>query len=511
MCFTEYLGYTCGHMSLPVKRTCPLTTQLHSNPCCPNSASRPILAMTMCPACARILHGRYVDIIEREHRFMHERGACHCGVIFPHLQEPHVVEHTTSNASSGDQNDVDMSESPSHSPNGSSSESASPAGSPGTDEDHENGGGDTPPLPSFRLDPVAPEFTPSGIQPQGQDPNEGASASDVQEDKGKGKETEEPQQMPNDKEDHRDSPPTTAQGAPRLAPLFEQHEEKDGPGISVSVRSRSLYGAEWCTDHAELHRGGQCSCEISFDRYPGQYMPMLQEAYGEISDQTELNGENADTNADSVTTTFEWQNTSDQGDENGGPSGSGSGDMNMEFDVEVTIDFDGFDSMDPAPATASGSRVIEPTGMIQLEPPVEEPTNLSSRRRRRAARNRARAQARAQAQAQARPPTPPVQWMYSPHSLDVPHHNEPARWACHPYDTTNMQSFSEGNITYEENLADILNHPVDYQTFAYQQTDTPIAGLPIGAGPEGDSHMPPFEDCELCYPKIPRDRRPASH
>ncbi|KAI1502445.1 hypothetical protein F5X99DRAFT_427377 [Biscogniauxia marginata] len=71
-----------------------MTTHLHSNPCCPCPATRPFLASEMCPACARILHGRWVQILEMEHRFMHERGACGCEVRFPALQQPRLVTAT---------------------------------------------------------------------------------------------------------------------------------------------------------------------------------------------------------------------------------------------------------------------------------------------------------------------------------------------------------------------------------------------------------------------------------
>ncbi|KAI5918280.1 hypothetical protein F4810DRAFT_597725 [Camillea tinctor] len=91
MCFVEFIGYTCGHTSVPLNRECPMTTHLHSNPCCPAPAMRPFLASEMCPPCARIIHGRWVQILEMEHRFMHERGSCGCEVRFPALQQPRLV------------------------------------------------------------------------------------------------------------------------------------------------------------------------------------------------------------------------------------------------------------------------------------------------------------------------------------------------------------------------------------------------------------------------------------
>ncbi|KAI6084592.1 hypothetical protein F4821DRAFT_168710, partial [Hypoxylon rubiginosum] len=89
MCFTELIGYTCAYTSLSVKRFCPLTTQLHNNPCCTNNAVRPILAPNFCYGCARVIHGRWVDILESEHR---------CTVVFPHLQQPRVVSHYADDA-----------------------------------------------------------------------------------------------------------------------------------------------------------------------------------------------------------------------------------------------------------------------------------------------------------------------------------------------------------------------------------------------------------------------------
>lgn len=91
MCFSEFIGYTCGHSSAEVLRPCPMTTQLHTNPVCARHARRPVLAPEMCPACQRVLHGRAVLITEWEHRWMHERGACGCEVQFPDLFRPRVA------------------------------------------------------------------------------------------------------------------------------------------------------------------------------------------------------------------------------------------------------------------------------------------------------------------------------------------------------------------------------------------------------------------------------------
>lgn len=94
MCFSEFIGYTCGHSSPEVLRPCPLTTQFYTNPVCTKHARRPILAPEMCPACQRVIHGRAVLITEWEHRWMHERGVCGCDVQFPDLIRPRVVSRS---------------------------------------------------------------------------------------------------------------------------------------------------------------------------------------------------------------------------------------------------------------------------------------------------------------------------------------------------------------------------------------------------------------------------------
>lgn len=94
MCFSEFIGYTCGHSSPEVLRPCPMTTQFYTNPLCTQHARRPILAPEMCPACQRVIHGRAVLITEWEHRWMHERGVCGCEVRFPDLIRPRVVSRS---------------------------------------------------------------------------------------------------------------------------------------------------------------------------------------------------------------------------------------------------------------------------------------------------------------------------------------------------------------------------------------------------------------------------------
>ncbi|KAI1299136.1 hypothetical protein F5Y03DRAFT_408906 [Xylaria venustula] len=44
-------------------------------------------------------------------------------------------------------------------------------------------------------------------------------------------------------------------------------EAKVGDNVEVAVRMTSLYGAEWTKDHAKLHDSGKCKCPVSFERY----------------------------------------------------------------------------------------------------------------------------------------------------------------------------------------------------------------------------------------------------
>ncbi|KAK4240791.1 hypothetical protein C8A03DRAFT_41707 [Achaetomium macrosporum] len=96
MCYREFIAYQCGHRSMVVLRPCPLTTAGHNFPVCSLTPSKPTYAETMCPACERQLHSRWVLIREWEHRWLHERGVCGCDVIFPGLlTTPRVIGETS--------------------------------------------------------------------------------------------------------------------------------------------------------------------------------------------------------------------------------------------------------------------------------------------------------------------------------------------------------------------------------------------------------------------------------
>lgn len=82
MCVKEFLGYNCGHCSIPYLRQCPLTESNPIYPPCKFPAERPIFTNENCHACARVLWNKKVLEEEAQHRLLHENGSCECEVIF---------------------------------------------------------------------------------------------------------------------------------------------------------------------------------------------------------------------------------------------------------------------------------------------------------------------------------------------------------------------------------------------------------------------------------------------
>ncbi|KAI1408786.1 hypothetical protein F5Y13DRAFT_204534 [Hypoxylon sp. FL1857] len=540
MCFIEYLGYTCGHTSIPVKRPCPLTTQLYNNPCCPNAAARPLLAQTMCPGCARVLHGRYVNIIEHEHRFMHERGACNCEVKFPYLQQPRVIQHEEPElvptticecclegmAKGAKKEDVEKSIKAE-----TDMVDSSPSGSGSATEFTPDSA--QSPTDKFNFSPSALVFTPGHAQSQDQGHSQNTdlvlyestttssitaranlgkasagsssksrvvsrntdasfgtpsrASSSFDKGKGKGKQRNTKKRSPSPRQQHheayqqqrsrRTSSSAAAQGAPKLAPLFEERESS-GKKLEVSVRMPSLYGAEWIQDHAELHRAGRCRCEIKFEKYPAQYMPLLKEArdaefaFDDHSSTTTHNHNHSHSAAGVVSSNSQLYYSNDD-------TAATSG---VEPGTSSTPHTNTSPTRYETPATPGRMLAIEQAPPAPGSPRIPAPEYPGP----------------FYASGQPGSASSPS----SPTFSTQPGH--PARWACSPYDTTPVDASRAAQAA--------ASRPVDMQTIWYDQRETPIAGLPVGAGPEGDSHMPPFEECELYYrPKAAAGgRRPAS-
>ncbi|KAI1761855.1 hypothetical protein GGR53DRAFT_533176 [Hypoxylon sp. FL1150] len=474
MCFTEFMGYTCGHTSMSVKRLCPLTTQLFNNPCCANNAVRPILAVTFCPACARILHGRWVNILESEHRFMHERGVCGCSAQFPYLQQPRVVSQNYADddghQSSGSLTPVPYS--PATTRTAVTYSDLSGSAMPFVPNSHgrstQYAAEEMPWNPSKDAAPFGPGASASFRQRSEGSGTEASSVTGVtvsssgsgRDKRGKSKQRrvkrvqaqaqksralaegqgnrsgqagQNQQQLVQlhqaqlqDLQQHFSASSTAAAegSGHQLAPLFEERKDVAHQKPVVSIRMPSLYGAEWLQDHKVLHQEGRCSCAVRFERYESPEMPIVDEA---------------------------------------GPR--------VPKDINNLADFS---QHYPQASTSNGGPATTDENSAQ--------NHMANS---------------------------------MPHVTTQPGH--PARWACSP-ENVNDGNTGEGASGSSSGLASYASHPVDMQTAWYNQTEVPLAGLPIGAGPEGDSHMPSFGDCELNhfqtrehhYPEYSRHRRGVS-
>lgn len=83
MCIKEFLGYNCGHCSVPLLRRCPLSSSNPVYPPCKYPAERPTFTNEYCHPCARVVWNAKVLKDEEEHRQSHMRGGCSCEVVFP--------------------------------------------------------------------------------------------------------------------------------------------------------------------------------------------------------------------------------------------------------------------------------------------------------------------------------------------------------------------------------------------------------------------------------------------
>lgn len=216
MCFTEFIGYTCGHTSLSVLRPCPLTTNIHTNPVCSSRGRRPILAEAMCPACQRILHGRAVLIMEWEHHWMHERGVCGCPVIFPDLVRPRVAGQSRT----------------------------------------------CPETQRFQSETNRKDKTNRGRKGKGKrgEQDVAATARSTLAD-APGSVSNTLHSLSLDSLSHDESALLTEPLANTARTVSEDTD------TSVKVRITSFYGAEWVDDHRQLHKSGSCKCTGDFSFY----------------------------------------------------------------------------------------------------------------------------------------------------------------------------------------------------------------------------------------------------
>lgn len=232
MCFTEFIGYTCGHTSLEVLRPCPMTTHSHANPVCSSHGRRPILAEEMCPACQRILHGRAVMILEWEHHWMHERAVCGCPVVFPDLIQPRVIGRGQTF--------------------GGLEQSQPQANRAKTIAEGKNKNNGKMPSLNPETHPITPSTTSSDSGP--------GSLPAAQ-----------PMAL------HKKAAAKKRAGSRKTSNIqATPGNHKGNKPHDVSIRMPSLYGVEWIDEHRWLHKAGSCNCEGDFSLYK------TPEAYGDI-------------------------------------------------------------------------------------------------------------------------------------------------------------------------------------------------------------------------------------
>lgn len=234
MCFSEFVGYTCGHTSPEVLRPCPMTTQSHTNPVCSSHGRRPILVAEMCPACQRILHGRAVMIIEWEHHWMHERGVCGCPVVFPDLIRPRVMGRGQPFE------DADQLES-------------------AAKERESNGKGRNK---SNRKTQTPHSLISSQNHSQAHTAAHTTRAAPTT--------THPPVSHPTTLPKKPDTsntfrPKKNQTGRQETSRINDLKETKPVAGVPVQISS--FYGAEWVDEHRNLHNAGSCKCEGDFSFY----------------------------------------------------------------------------------------------------------------------------------------------------------------------------------------------------------------------------------------------------
>lgn len=270
----EYLGYTCGHTSPAVLRTCPQTTGIPTNPVCKNPATRPQLMASFCVACAHVQHKRWSDIMEQEHRWLHERGACGCPVKFPDLMQPRMVVGGGRRGSHGVLSadgtvctivggaDVTA-------PSGGSAGGGGGSGEGG-------GGGDNSQHHHHR----GSGFGKKGNKRGGKNWRRGGGGGG-----GGGGYSQNSHDQPNRAQQQKDKYPAL-------------QEIREGDDVRYAVRLPSMYGVEWAWDHEKLHREGKCPCAVRFDKHVPQHnLPNTQHSLVQPAEYTATGSGNQAYNA----------------------------------------------------------------------------------------------------------------------------------------------------------------------------------------------------------------------
>ncbi|KAK3310689.1 uncharacterized protein B0T15DRAFT_547445 [Chaetomium strumarium] len=252
MCYREFIAYQCGHRSMPVLRPCPLTTAGHNFPVCTITPHKPTFAETMCPACERLLHSRWVLIREWEHRWLHERGVCGCDVIFPGLlTTPRVIGETGTVATGQGHSGAVAADDPAK----TGDDKDTSALGANTVAAIAQGGGQQQPQKQKPVSSSTPNARTPVTHRSGPPRRPAASGSS------------------SSQGDVNKTSTKSAPGDQEIPPLFTEEVTSSGEH-RVAVRLSSLYAAEWKADHRELHEAGTCGCPTTF----GPFQPHVREA-----------------------------------------------------------------------------------------------------------------------------------------------------------------------------------------------------------------------------------------
>ncbi|KAK8114553.1 hypothetical protein PG999_006622 [Apiospora kogelbergensis] len=317
MCIIEYVGYSCGHSSVPVLRLCPMTTRATTNAVCKDPSHRPTMVGDMCPACSRVMHSRWVDIVMFEHQWMHERGTCGCPAKFPSLLHPRTIgadageeakryigHNTTMQGISEQMGDSMRSKFKLDGGASTSSNEGSPGILTSSSTKYSSLAATTgivgmetfgPPqrIAKHTATPTAVNQPSTGSSGQSKGKKKAhKSWKQKKKGKGKGKSKNCKQQKNNSNVD-----PFTEMTKPRdiTRPLFSPIAAMSSEGMTesfqlaplelsssttgrfrnasagssqqVNARLASHFAAEWIPEHAELHQMGVCHCHVRFDKY----------------------------------------------------------------------------------------------------------------------------------------------------------------------------------------------------------------------------------------------------
>lgn len=277
----------------------------------------------MCPACSRVMHSRWVDIVMFEHHWMHERGTCGCQAKFPSLLHPRTIgadpgkevsrhdgqatlrgiSKQMGEAISSRFESRDGISTTSHEDNATSAADTTPTKSSSLTVTPSIGRGTYPAAHRYNTKPAtaAAAATAVGQSSTGGSPRTGKGISKKTHNlvrqnkkKAKAKGRNQKQQQKNshcelDRHTMMAKPhEATTALLPPIATLSSDDEivesfhlpfiktppltvtttdETQQRGQQVNVRLASQFAAEWIPDHAERHQTGACDCRVRFERY----------------------------------------------------------------------------------------------------------------------------------------------------------------------------------------------------------------------------------------------------